>query len=331
MIAISAWSAAATAQTKLLASLFFAPSHAIYSQVMVPWAKDVEKGTNGEIRVEFSPSSLAPPPGQLDMVSKGIADVAIQFSGVVPNRLPLTLIGEQFGPITTSQAMSVALWRTHKKFFEPADEYKGFKLLSLVTFPAQRLYLVNQPITSLDQLKRSKIAVTPGTLAKAYGSVSTGVVAIPAVRFFELVSKGTVDAFVVTPIEIYSFNLREFTKYVVRFKDTGTAAAAFAVVMNESKWKSLSRSQRDAIDRLSGEAFAMRMSALDEAAESASAQARREGVRFIDAPPAFNDEVRKAFAFTVEEWIESARKRGVDGRAALEFYQAEHVRLAGTR
>lgn len=329
LLALFGWSATAGAQTKLLVSLFFAPSHPIYSQVIVPWAKDVEKATNGEVKVEFSPSSLAPPPGQLDLVTKGIADVAIQFSGVVPNRLTLALIGEQFGPITTSQAMSLALWRTHKKFFEPANEYKGLKLISLVAFPAQRFYTVKEPITSIEQLKRSKVAVTPGTLAKAYGSVTSGVVAVPAVRFFELVSKGTVDAFVVTPIEIYGFNLIHGTKYAMRFKDTGTVVGTFALVMNEGKWKSLSKPQQEAIEGLSGEAFAKRMSLLDEAAEAANKQARGDGVQFIDAPSGFNEEIKKAFAFTTEEWIGEAKKRGVDGRAALEFYRAEHTRLAG--
>ena len=37
---------------------------------------------------------------------------------------------------------------------------------------------------------------TPGTAARAYGSVTSGVVAGPAVRYFELVSKGMVDAYV---------------------------------------------------------------------------------------------------------------------------------------
>jgi TRAP-type C4-dicarboxylate transport system substrate-binding protein len=330
-IILAGWSGGAAAQTKLLASIFFPPSHPIYSKVMVPWAQDVEKASNGELKVEFAASSLAPPPGQLDLVSKGIADIAIQFSGVVPNRLSLTLIGEQFGPVSTAHAMSTALWRTHVRFFEPANEYKGLKLIALVAFAPQRFYTVKEPIVSLEQLKRSKVAVTPGTLAKAYGSVTTGVVAVPAVRFFDLVSKGMVDAFVVTPIEIYSFNLRDFTRYAMKFRDTGTVTATFAVVMNEAKWKSLSPSQQAAIERHSGEAFATRMSAIDEAAEAATEQARRDGVRFVDAPSDFNEEVRKAFLFTIDEWVASARSRGVDGKAALEFYHAEHQRLAGGR
>lgn len=322
------WAAPAAAQSKLLVSLFFAPTHPVYSQVMVPWAKDLEKATSDAIKVEFAASSLAPPPGQLDLVSKGIADVAIQFSGLVPNRLPLTLIGEQFGPITTARAMSIALWRTHVKYFQLAAEYKGLHLVALLAFPGQRLYTVKEPITSIEQLKRSKIAVTPGTLAKAYGSVATGVVAVPAVRFFELVSKGTVDAFVVTPLELYGFNLVQNTKQEMRFDGTGATTGIFAMVMNEGKWKSLSKAQQDAFEKLSGEAFAARMAVLDDAAEAARNKARSEGMQLVDAPAAFNEELKKAFAFSVDEWIGEARKRGVDGRAALDFYRAEHTRLA---
>ncbi len=328
-IALAGWAGTTAAQqTKLLASIFFPAAHPIYSKVIVPWAQDVEKASGGELKVEFSAASLAPPPGQLDLVGNGIADIAIQFSGVVPNRLKLTLIGEQFGPVSTARAMSTALWRTHVKFFEPANEYKGLKLIALVAFPPQQFYTVREPIVSFEQLKRAKVAVTPGTLAKAYGAITTGVVAVPAVRFFDLVSKGMVDAFVVTPIEIYSFNLRDYTRYAMRFRETGTVTATFAIVMNEAKWKSLNPAQQAAIERHSGEAFAVRMSAVDEVAESANEKARREGIRFIDAPPEFNEEVRKAFRFTVDEWIAAAQSRGVDGRAALEFYHAEHLKLS---
>ena len=64
----------ASAQTKLLLSTFFPPAHPIYSQVMQPWAAEVEKATGGSIKIEFSPNSLAPPPGQLDLVGPYIGD-----------------------------------------------------------------------------------------------------------------------------------------------------------------------------------------------------------------------------------------------------------------
>ncbi len=81
-----------SAQTRLLLSTFFPPAHPIYSQVMQPWAQEVEKATGGAVKIDFSPNSLVPPPGQMDLVAKGGADISFQFAEVVPNRLTTTLI-----------------------------------------------------------------------------------------------------------------------------------------------------------------------------------------------------------------------------------------------
>lgn len=314
----------AMAQTKLLFSTFFPHGHPIVKSVLQPWAADVQKATDGRVVVEFAPTSLAPPPGQLDMVSKGIADASLQFAGVVPNRLTTMLITEVPGPVSTSEAMSVALWHTHEKFFAKAGEFKGLKLLSLVVFPPQGMYGTRaEPLTSIEQLKAARVATTPGTAARAYGTVTSGVVAGPAVRYFELVSKGMVDAYVaVTPLDIMGFNLARYTKTAMNVPGLGTGGS-FALVMNEGKWKSLSPADQAAIGKLSGEAFAHRMAVMDEANDGAIKALKEQGVKFVDVPPAFASELGKAFSVVEKEWIEEVGKRGVDGAAAAALYRSE--------
>ena len=333
MLGITSWAPAAGAQTKLLLSTFFPQTHPLYTQVLQPWAQDVDKTTNGALKIEFSPSSLAPPPGQLDLVAKGIADLSVQYAGVVPNRLQLLLMTEVPGAgAATAEAMSVALWRTQQKYFQQADEHKGLKLLALVVFPLQDFYGVKeQPLVTLDALKSAKIAMTPGMHSRKWGAITTGVVAGPAFKYFELVSKGTVDAYAAaTPIDVFSFNLAQYTKYVMRFPDLGTAGA-FSVVLNEGKWKSLNPQHQEALSRLSGEAFARRAAELDRVSEANVKKLREQGVSFLDAPASLNADLKKAFAFMTDEWAAEAGKRGVDGKSALEFYRKEQASLAGAK
>lgn len=315
------------AETKLLFSTFFPPQHPLVKQVLLPWAANVQQATGGSVVVEFSPSSLAPPPGQLDMVSKGIADVTVQFAGVVPNRLTSLLITEVPGPVSTSEAMSVALWRTQEKFFDKADEHKGVKLLSVFALPPQGFFGTrDEPVANIEQLKAAKIATTPGTSARAYGAVTSGVVAGPAVRYFELVSKGMVDAYVsVTPLDVTGFNLARYTKTGMSLPGLGTAGS-FSLVMNESKWKKLSPTEQAAIAKVSGEAFARGMSAMDGANKAAIKAMQEQGVKFIDAPAPLLQDLGKAFAFLEKEWMAEVGKRGVDGAAAAAFYRAEQKR-----
>ena len=322
----------AMAETKLLLSTFFPQQHPLVKDILRPWADSVQAATNGSVKVEFSPSSLAPPPGQLDMVSKGIADISVQFSGVVPNRLTTLLITEVPGPVSTSEAMSVALWRTHERFFAKADEHKEVKLLSVFALPPQGFFgTKDQPIADVAQLKAAKIATTPGTAARAYGSVTSGVVAGPAVRYFELVSKGMVDAYVsVTPLDVMGFNLARHTKTAMNLPGLGTAGS-FSLVMNDAKWKKLTPAEQAAITRVSGEAFARSMATMDAANRAAIKTMQDQGVKFMDAPPALVRDLTQSFAFVEKEWIAEVGKRGVDGAAAAAFYRAEQRRLGGAQ
>lgn len=322
----------AFAQTKLLFSTFFPPQHPLVKQVLVPWAENVQKASGGSLVVEFSPTSLAPPPAQLDMVSKGIADITVQFAGVVPNRLTSLLITEVPGPVASSQAMSVALWRTQEKFFAKANEFKGVHLLSVFALPPQGFFLTREaPFETLEQLKAARIATTPGTAARAYGAVTSGVVAGPAVRYFELVSKGMVDAYAsVTPLDVLGFNIGRYTKSVMDLPGLGTAGS-FALVMNEGRWNKLKPEEQAAIAGLSGEAFARSLGAVDKANEVAIAHMKGQGVKFVEAPKALVKDLQQSFAFIEKEWAGEVGRRGVDGAAAAAFYRAEQQRAGGEK
>ncbi len=321
-------SAPAVAQTKLLFSSFSAPTHMMNQHVFPAWIKDLEAATQGRVKIETSPSSLAPPPGQLDLVLKGGADIAWQFGGLVPNRLAMNQLTQIPSPAASVEGMSRALWRTHAKFFGPANEYKGLKLLALFTFGANSFFMVKDPLNSLEQIKQMKVLTVPGLDAKAWGNLTTGVVTSPVVRYFELVSKGTVDAYTsMAAFDIYGQNLSRNTKYIVDLKDARNANA-FAVVMNEGKWNSISKADQAAIEKVSGEAFARYMRPVDAETDEVIKKAASEGVQRVSAPDAVINGVKQAYAFSENEWLAEATKRGVDGRAALAFYRAQILEAA---
>lgn len=316
---------AAGAQTSLLLSHIFPAQHPLVTQVLVPWAKDIEAATAGRVKVEFAPSSLAPPPGQLDMVQKGIADIGLQFSGLVPNRLHFELVTELPGGAGSAVQTSRALWSTYQQHFARSGEYKGLQVLALFAFPQQDFFCLKACPASIGEMKSMKILTTPSTAARQFGALTSGVVAVPAVRYFEPVSKGVVDAYAgTTAIEAVSLNLAQHTKGILKFRDLATAGS-FAMVVNPGKWNAISAADRTAIAALGGAAFAARLSALDDAVAGARKKLDEMGVKAIDASPQLNDDLQKAFAFLDAEWIKEADKRGVDGAAALRHFR-EQVR-----
>ena len=168
-------------------------------------------------------------------------------------------------------------------------------------------------------------STTPSTPARQFGLLTSGVVAVPAIRYFEPVSKGVVDLYAgTTAMEAVSLNLAQHTKAILRLKELGTAGP-FAVVVNPAKWNQISPADRAAVQALGGASFADRLKALDEALAAAQKRLAEMGIRTQDASPQFNEDLRKAFDSLDDEWVKEAGKRGIDGVAALKHYR-EQVR-----
>lgn len=90
MIAVPSSSQADEKVTKLKYSNFFPPSHK-NSILSEQWGKEIEKRTNGRVKVTYFPGSILTPPTQTyDSVVKGIADIGQSLVGYSPGRFPLT-------------------------------------------------------------------------------------------------------------------------------------------------------------------------------------------------------------------------------------------------
>ncbi len=319
---------AAQAQQKLLLSTFFPTMHPLYAEVLVPWAEAVKAETDGRVEVEFASSSLAPPPAQFDMVQRGIADVAVQSPGMMPERLRPDVITELPDLGGTAEAVSKALWRTHEQYFANDDRYKGTELLALFAFPPQSFFCVKACPSTLDEMAQMRMATLPSTAARQYGEVTAGIVAGPMARFFELASKGTIDAYgSATALDVLGFNLAPSTQGVLRFEDLSTAGS-FALVVNARTFDRLSDEDKGIVRALGGEAFAGRMAVLDAAEERAWQKLEAEGVKVQPASAELNESLRNTFTFLDEAWVADMNERGIDGEAALAFYREQLRQLA---
>ena len=121
VLAVALGASAAQAQIKIVFNSFAPPTFVINQGMIDVWAKNVERITEGRVKVEIPTTSLAPPPQQWEMVTQGVADGAYIFVGFAQKRLLLPQIATLPFGTPTATAQAVALWRTHKKFFEKAS------------------------------------------------------------------------------------------------------------------------------------------------------------------------------------------------------------------
>lgn len=323
LAAAQAWAQA----TVLRFNWWIPPNHLTRTKIMDVWAKQVDAATQGRVRIEFTATSLGAPPRQFDLVRDGVADLALGVHGYTPDRFVLPQVAELPFMSDSAEALSVALWRTHAKFFAPANEYQGVKLIGLMSHGPGSLWSPKAPIRSLADLKGLKVRAGGGLQNEILAKLGAAVVSAPAPQTFEILSRGVADATLFTNDAVASFGLGKLLKFNTRVPG-GLFNSTFFVVINEGKWNGLSPQDRAAIEHLSGETFArLGGKAWDDTDREVAATLAESQVVMPDAK--FMDDLRDRLKGLEAQWIADARaKRAVDGAAAIAFMRAE---IAGYR
>lgn len=322
----------AIAQTTILFSKFAPPPSPTNTEVINPWLKKIEQVTEGRVKIITPSQSLAPPPEQVNMVKNGVADGAFQFNAFLQKSHPLLQIGFLPGTMYSGKANAVALWRTYEKFFAAKDPFKEVKLLGFFASPPGHIYnMEKKPIQSLAELKGKKVWSLPGVTAQAIGLTGASVVPGPAVRMYEIISKGVVDAFCCIEYgDLDAFKVLQYLGAVTEV-DGAVFLPTFSVFISNAKWAQISPKDQAAIMSVSGEALARLSAGIDKHNAEIKKKYLAQGGVIVKATPEFNAELKKAWAPLIEKWIANANAMGVDGKAAFDFYVAEAKKVAAEK
>ncbi len=322
---------AASAATEILFNVFTGPQHFV-NDPFKEWAKDVSSVTQGRVTVKFLPTSAAPPPRQIDGVVGGQYDAAFIFHGFTAKRA----VGPQFGilpflQLGSAEISSVAYWRTYEKHFGAKNEFGkiGIRILSMFQFPGGIFHSGDdKPIMSIADMKTRKMWALAGTPSRTMKAAGVNHVSGPAARVSEFTQTNVVDGLVSMSFDaIKAFGALSFVKHT-----TVTArkmqAPSFAMFISEKKWQQISPADQKAILAISGEKVARAVGKRSDQAEiDGRANAEKAGIKIHNAPKAFEDELEKAGAFLIGDWLKSAKAKGADGPAVLSMYKAEQEKL----
>lgn len=319
---------AVQAQTVLRFNLWVPPTHHTHTKMMMPWAADVERVTEGRVKVEFTPSSLGAPPRQFDLAVEGIADVTFGDHAYTPGRFYLTKMAELPFLGESAEALSVAHWRTYGASEDAAKEHNGTKLLAVFMHGPAGIMTTRAKVDSLAALRGLKIRV-PGEAASHIIKTLGGVpVSVPATQVFELLSQGVVDGSVYNIDAYKNFRLDRFMKFVTTVPN-GLYNVSFFLVMNQKKWDSLSKADQAAIEKVSGEVFARRAGRTwDEEDKLSIELMKKNDVQITQASPQFLADIQAKLGDLRAEWVSGANKRGADGNKLFQKFKQEYDGLA---
>ena len=328
MIGCLAAAPAALAQTTTLTmSSWVSPQHHLTANVLVGWANEVEKATNGRVKFQMLPKHPSAPPGTFDAVREGLVDLSYVTASYTPARHVMPLMPELPGGGETALANSIAYSRIYWKHFHKVGEYNGVKLLGVFTHGPGQMF-TKKPVNGIADVQGLKIRTGGGVAEAVAKALGASAFVKPAPESYELLKSGVADG-VFFPMEsIISFKLDTVLEQATLFPG-GMYSSAFGFFMNEDKWKKLPKQDQDAIEKISGEHIArLAGRSWDEADQKGMEALKKSGVKIVNANVEFVAEVKKRSAPIVDDWIKKASAKGIDGAKVLAEFHDELKKVA---
>ncbi len=322
-----AFAPSVAAQTTLSFSSWVPPRHVIISDMVLPWAAQVEKETEGRVKIKLLSKAVGKPPAHFDVVRKGLADLAFGVHGYTPGRFLLTQAVEMPFLGDKSSATSVAYWRIYKKHFEKVNEHKGVKVITVFTHGPGSLMSTKGHIDSVATLENMKMRIGGGVVHELAKRLKVVPMFKPAPQVYELLSRGVADGVFFPPEGINGFRLEKIVKHVTMIPGA-LYNTSFFIIMNQAKFNALPNKDQQIIDRLSGEAFArMAGKAWDKRDAKSLADLKEAGGQVHTASPEMVAEIKQRVGDVEGNWVKSVAKLGIDGKQVMADLRAEIKKL----
>jgi TRAP-type transport system periplasmic protein len=303
-------------EIKLRYSLIWPPMHPL-TKLAEEWAKDVEKATQGRVKISMFPgNTLTPPMQAYDNTVKGVVDIAASLLAYAPGRLPLSEVLQlPLGYKSGYQASKLA--NAYYKKFKP-KEFDDVKVMFLHG-AAPGFIMTKKPVKSTDDVKglRIKANAENTDIVKNLGGAP---VTMPVSETYDALSRGVIDG-CLFPIEaLQGFKIGEVVKTVLENYGMSYMTSMY-VVMNKAKWNQLSPADQAAIEKINdeyNERIAKRWVELDNKAKEF---ATSKGVSFLTIPQKEQAETAGKMKPILESYVKMAKSKGLPGEEALKFCQ----------
>lgn len=230
---------------------FWPAAHPAETQLVQPWAKDIEKASNGRIKITSYPGeTLAKANDIYDGVVKGSIDIGISCFSYTKGRFPVCEVFELPGiTYNTSKAASRVAWETLQEL-NPKEVQDTHLIMVLTTGPGD-IYS-KTPVRTLEDLKGLEIRAT-GMSAKTLAALGATPVGMPQSDAYESLSKGVVKANLGPDEVLKGWKQAEVTRYLT--KTPFLYNTVFFVTMNKDRWNALDPDMQKIITDVSKKYF----------------------------------------------------------------------------
>jgi len=286
------------------------------SLVAEEWCKEIEKRTNGGVKITmFHGGTLTPATQAYDGVVKGVSDVAMSVFSYHRGRFPLTEFSDL--PIGVKSCVTAAkLFTEYYVKFKP-KEMDDVRVMYLHGNPPSVVHTVKKVVLNLEDLKGLKMRVTPlGTpIAKALGAAP---VAMPMGDAYDALSKNVVDGGFFPYEALEGWKLGEVVKYTTESWPVGFTSAWY-VIMNKSKWDSIPPDMQKTIEKVNAEWIEKTGKTWDGIDEAGKAFALKQGGKVVTLSKEEGENWVKAVQPVLADYVKMTKEKGLPGDEVLKF------------
>ncbi len=233
-VSVPGVSAAEKVITLNYANFFPAPSP--HSVLVEQWGKEIEKRTNGRVKITFFHGGTLAPAAQIyDSTVQGIADMGFSVLAYTRGKFPLTEVIDL--PLGLKNGVTATkLINAYYKKFQP-KEFDEVKVLYLHAHGPGLIHTTKKPVAKLEDLKGMKLRAT-GLSAKIVLALGAAPVGTTMPETYDALRTGVAEGALAPFMALKDFRWGELTAYSI-LNYGSSYSVGFFVVMNKNKWNAL--------------------------------------------------------------------------------------------
>lgn len=295
-------------------SNFFPPTH-IQSKLAESWCKEVEKRTDGRVKIQYYPGqTLTKAPQTYDSVVDDIADIGMSACAYTRGRFPVMQTidlpwGYPSGVAATAVANAV-----YKKFHP--KEFDQTEVMYMDGHGPGFIQTRDKPIHTLADLKGLKIRSTgmSALMVKALGATP---VAMSMPDSYQALQKGVVDGSAYPMESNKGWKLGEVCHFATACYTTAYTTC-FYVVMNKAKWNLISPKDQKTIEAINVEWAKKHGEAWDSSDVAGTRFFLKQGGTIIGLDARESAKWKAAVEPLLKNYVKTLDKKGYNGNAIVQ-------------
>ena len=298
-------------------STFFPPTH-IQAVTSENWCKEVEKRTDGRVKIQFFPGqTLTRAPQTYEAVTDGIADIGVTALAYTQGRFPVMSsldmpLGYPSGVVATKAANALF------EKMQPA-EFDSTKVMYFHAHGPGYIHTRKVPVKKLEDLKGLRIRST-GMSANIVTALGGTPVSMAMPDTYQALQRGVVDGSFHPTETNKGWNMGEVVSYMTIAKPAAYTTT-FYVTMNKSKWNEISPEDQKVIEEINKEWALKHGEAWDSSDEAGMAFFKEKGGTVITLDDAESKRWATAVQPVIENYIKTLDDMNVDGAATFDFIE----------